>query len=294
MRITNLMMANQIIQNIEQNQDRINTLQEQIASTKQFQNPSDDPINSSMSLQLKSTLSVSEGYRKTAEMVKDWMTTTDTSLDQLETLANRASSLVLSGLNGTMDDSTRASSLATELTEMINQAVEIGNTKYQGSYIFSGVKVNDPAFILSDASTLEYKGGSKSMLRSIGQSSKVTLNINGDEAIQPLIQAMIKARDNLANNNLSELAHSISEIKAATENLDTYRTANGTRMRQVESSISYLVKSDTGIQAILSEKEDTNMAEAYTLLQGYQNTYQAVLEVSSRTISALDLFDYLQ
>jgi hypothetical protein len=45
---------------------------------------------------------------------------------------------------------------------------------------------------------------------------------------------------------------------------------------------------------LLSKKEDVNVAEAIVLLTGEKTTFDAVLEVSQRAISALSLFDYIQ
>lgn len=293
MRVTNLMMTNNVIQHLEENISRVNTTQEQISTGKQYQIPSEDPINASLSMQLKSSLRVSEGYQQTASSVKDWMSTTDTCLKQLEDLAIRASNIVLSGLNDTMDATERKTSLAPEVTEMINQAVDLGNAKYQDNYIFAGVRVDQPAFVVKDASTIEYQGISKTMMRSIGQANKLELNIDGNSTISPLINALVQARDSLDTNDKENLANSLDAIKDALSKLTEARTSNGTHIRQVENTISNLEKTDISIKKILSEKEDTNMAEAASLLQSQENTYQAVLEVGSRTLSALNLFDYM-
>jgi flagellar hook-associated protein 3 FlgL len=285
------MMTENTIRSLNGNQDQINKIQQQISSGKLIQTPSEDPINASLSLQLKTSLSVSKGYQQTAALAKDWMSTADTSLDKLEELGSNAQNILLSGLNDTADASLRASSLAPELSAIITQIVDLGNSKYMDNYVFSGVKVDTPAF---DANTFAYQGISKTMYRSIGQNNKLVLNINGDEAISPLLQAVINARDQLAANDTTNLPNTLNDLKNALNTLTTARSANAARMQQVDDTISYLEKSDSGITAILTEKEDTNMAEADSTLLSYQNTYQTVLEVGSRTLSALNLFDYLQ
>ena len=45
---------------------------------------------------------------------------------------------------------------------------------------------------------------------------------------------------------------------------------------------------------LLSQNEDVNMAEGITELQKQQSNYQVVMEVTSRAISAMTLFDYLK
>jgi len=294
MRITNQMTTNNTIRYIQESLERLNTLQEQSSTGKQFQLPSDDPINASQSLSLESALSVSAGYQKTANFAKEWMTATDTSLSELTDIANQATSVVMSGLNDTESADERASALVPQLTEMINAAVDLGNSTYQGSYLFSGVSVDSPAFQLSGTSTLSYTGTSKAMTRSIGQNSSVTLNINGDEAISPLIQAMIKARDDLTSNNTTDLATVLDDLKSALSTLTDAQSENGGRLQQVENTISDLESFDSNLKSILSDKEDTDTTEAAALLENQETTYQAVLEVATRTLSALNLFSYLQ
>ena len=294
MRITNLMLSNSIVENMQSAQSQIYKLQEQVDTGKQFQTPSENPMNASAAIKLKSALTVSAGYQKTASLVSDWMSTTDGSLGQLEDIANNAVNLVLTGLNDTSDATDRNASMATELTSMISQAVDLANSKYADSYIFSGVNVNQQAFTLTGTSTLTYNGTSKDMTRSVGQNSKVVLNINGDEAISPLIQAMITARDNLTANNTTDLPTSLQDLQTALTTLSAARTENGARQRQVDTVISSMENSDLSLKALLIKKEDTDTAEATVLLENQKTVLQAVLEVGSRTISALNLFDYLQ
>ena len=65
-------------------------------------------------------------------------------------------------------------------------------------------------------------------------------------------------------------------------------------MRQVTTTIDHLEKTNLSLKSLLSEKEDVNMAEAIAMMQAQETTYQAVLEVGQRAISALNLFDVLQ
>jgi flagellin-like hook-associated protein FlgL len=65
-------------------------------------------------------------------------------------------------------------------------------------------------------------------------------------------------------------------------------------LRQVESAANFLETVKLETKSMLSKNEDTNMAEGIALLANQQTTYEAVLEVSQRAISALSLFDYLR
>lgn len=294
MRITNQMMTNNAIQHMSDNLEKLNELQEKFASGKEFQYASDDPLKASISLQLKSTLQASSDYQSTANLTKDWLSANDFNFQQLEDLADRAITLTTRGLNDTLGGTERASSLAVELTELINQAVDTGNTNHQGKYIFSGLKDDQKAFDMPDENTITFQGLNGVLQRSISPSHSVTMNINGDDAILPFLKSLVSARNALANNNTTDLRTALDSIQKSLDTLNQYRTSNGARMRQVDASIDYMEKSDIMINSLLSKNRDANLTEVISILKGQETTYQAVLEVGNRAISALSLFDYMR
>ena len=318
MRITSRMATENAIQNMAENLEKVSKLQEKIASTKQFQVASEDPTNASASLSLRSHLQTLNSYTDAAEMTQNWMFATDNAFDQLEQIAVRANNLILRGLNDSLSGSERALSIAPEMQDLVDEAVEIGNTSVNGQYIFSGYQLNQKAFSLSDSATsltdyqgntftpkvVNYLGDTGSMQRNLGPDQSVTLNVRGDQAILGFLQNLIQSSNALKQNNINDtgnpatdpinLKSTLTGLKSSLETLDQYRTSNGARMRQVDSAANFLESIKLETKSLLSEKEDTNMAEGIALLANQQTTYQAVLEVSQRAISALSLFDYLR
>ena len=298
--------------------EKINKLQGNLASGKQFQVPSDDPTRASASLSLRSHLETLESYTDTAEMTQSWMTASDNAFDQLEQLAVRANNLILRGLNDSLSGSERAISLGSEMQTLINEAIEIGNTSVNGQYIFSGYQVNQKAFELIDSATpltdyqgnpftpkvVNYLGDTGTMQRNLGPDQSVTLNVRGDQAILGFLQNLVQASNALKQNNIKDtgdpvtdpltLESTLTALKSSLDTLDQYRTSNGARMRQVDSVANFLESVKLETKSLLSDNEDTNMAEGIALLANRQTTYEAVLEVSQRAISALSLFDYLR
>lgn len=318
MRITSRMATDNAIQNMAENLEKVSKLQEKLASTKQFQVASEDPTNASASLSLRSHLQTLNSYTDAAEMTQNWMAASDNAFDQLEQIAVRANNLILRGLNDSLSGSERALSISPEMQDLVDQAVEIGNTSVNGQYIFSGYQLNQKAFSLSDSATtltdyqgntftpkvVNYLGDTGSMQRNLGPDQSVTLNVRGDQAILGFLQNLIQASNALKQNNINDTGNPVTDpinlqstltgLKSSLETLDQYRTSNGARMRQVDSVANFLESIKLETKSLLSEKEDTNMAEGIALLANQQTTYQAVLEVSQRAISALSLFDYLR
>lgn len=317
MRITNKMMSDNAMQNMADNLEKVNRLQTRLASGKQFQAASDDPVRASSSLSLRSHLRTLEAYTDAAAFTQNWMTASDNALDQLEQIATRANDLILKGLNDAITNVERLA-LGAEMQTLVNTAVDIGNTSVNGQYIFSGYQINQKAFGLSDSPTplidsqgnpftpkvVTYLGDMGLMQRSVGPDQSVTLNVRGDQSILGFVQNLIVASNALKQNNIRNtgdpvtdpftLETSLTNVKSSLDALSRNRTSNGVRMRQVDSAANFLETVKLETKSLISDNEDVNMAEGIALLANQQTTYEAVLEVSQRAISALSLFDYLR
>lgn len=308
MRITNKLMVDNAIQNMSENLEKLSKLQGKLSTGKQFQVASEDPARASLSLSLRSNLRTMESYADTAEVTKNWMAATDNALDQLEQIAIRATNLIQRGLNDTFSGSERAIALGTEMKDLLNQAIEIGNSSLNGQFIFAGYQVNGKAFELVDdtAALTDYKGdpftpkvvnylGDTGMMqRNLGPDQSVTLNVRGDQALQGFFQNLVLASNALVQNDTVSLQTVLGGITSSLDTMDQYRTSNGARLRQVQSASEFLETMKIETQSLLSKNEDINMAEGIALLANQETTYNAVLEVSQRAISALSLFDYLK
>lgn len=308
MRITHQMMANNAIQQMSENLEKVNKLQTQVSTQKRFQVASDDPTRASTSLSLHSNLKTLESYADTAETTKNWMTATEDAFNKLDELGVQANNLLLRGINDSLSGSERYNSLGTEMQDILNQAVELGNTSVNGQYIFSGYQVNNKAFDLVDSATtlvdyqgntftpkvVNYLGDIGMMQRNLGPDQTVTLNVRGDQALNGLLQNLVTATNALKQNDTATLQALLTSLKTSLTTMGEYRTANGARLRQVDSAADFLATMQIETKSLLSKNEDMNMAEGISLLANQQTTYDAVLQVSQRAISALSLFDYLK
>lgn len=293
MRITNQMMTNGAIRHIQENQEAMHRLQERIASGKNFEYSSDDPVGASASLGLRSSVRTLQSYIDGNTVNGDWMNATDFAMQEMEKVANRAISLVQRGLNDTLGAPERANAIAPEMDALLNQALEIGNSTHNNQYLFSGYRVNTRPFSIT-GSTVNYQGDAGLMQRTLAPNQTVSVNLRGDQTFQAFMQTIADARDALQANDMVSLRNALTGLQSGLTTMDQQRTAHGARMRQVQAAAEYLEKAQLEAKSLLSKKEDVNLAEAIAMLKGQENAYQAVLEVSQRAISATSLFDMLR
>ncbi|HYE83656.1 MAG TPA: flagellar hook-associated protein FlgL [Clostridia bacterium] len=145
MRVTNTMMANNMMRNLTRNLGRMERMQQQMASGKKFSHPSDDPIGVSRSLRLNTEVATMEQYKRNADDTQSWLDTTEMAISNIVTILHRANELTVQAASETNSVDER-NAIADEITELRNQLLQIGNTTYAGSYIFSGFKTDKALF----------------------------------------------------------------------------------------------------------------------------------------------------
>jgi flagellar hook-associated protein 3 FlgL len=292
---------------MNENLERLTALQEKTASTKAFQRASDDPASAAAALGLRSSLESSQAYLDTATLASSWMSATDFSLKQTADLGTRAINLALRGVSDTMGAEERQA-LAGEMDELLHQAIGLGNTSHAGNYIYAGFRTNTKPFEGLDADAdgrfegvQNLNNSGEAILRTIGPGHTISQNIDGIATFSPLFDALIAARDALAGADptipedarSADIQSKVDALRAAVEGVSTASTTNGARHKQVKQVTERLEKTQLELKSLLSQKEDVNMAEAIVELRRQETVYQSVLEVSSRAISAMSLFDML-
>lgn len=156
MRITNKMMTNNMMSNINKNKLNMTTLEEQYSSGKKIQKPSDDPIVAVRALKLRTNLSeLTQYYEKNIPDAQSWMDVTESSLTTINNILKQVNTYCVQGSSDTLTASDR-SSLSENLKQMKEQIYQEGNANYAGRYVFSGYKTDSSLTFTEDMDNLSY------------------------------------------------------------------------------------------------------------------------------------------
>lgn len=145
MRITNRMLVQNVLRNINNNLARMQRFQHQQSSGKVVSRPSDDPIRVTQALYMRSALSEQQQHIKNMKDARNWLDATDTALANASEIIHRAKDLAIRGANGALPQEAR-DALADEIDELIDHLVQVANTSHTGRYIFAGTKTTQPPF----------------------------------------------------------------------------------------------------------------------------------------------------
>lgn len=137
MRVTNKMMTNNFLRNVNTNQNILRTLDNQLTTGKKFHRPSDNPFAVARSMQLYDQINANKQYNENIKDTANWLDTTDTALKQASDVFQKVHELLISAGNAGYSEKERLA-IKDEINERINEFGQILNTSFDGKYIFGG------------------------------------------------------------------------------------------------------------------------------------------------------------
>jgi flagellar hook-associated protein 3 FlgL len=140
MRITNKIMQNHNMTNINLNKVYQDKLSTQVASNKKINRPSEDPVVAIRALRLRSDVSeVTQYATKNIPDAISWLELTEDSLRELTSILDDMGKQFSKGANGEWTSSDREVMLK-QLTELQDAFYDNGDADYAGRYLFTGYR----------------------------------------------------------------------------------------------------------------------------------------------------------
>jgi flagellar hook-associated protein 3 FlgL len=295
-RITNAMMANTLLADLQNLTDSLSHSQAELSSGKKILQPSDDPFGTSRALAFRADLASNAQFQTNANDGAAWLNAADASLGGLSELIQRARDLTVQGANTTNGAAANAS-IAAEIDQIIESVKTQGNAQYAGQYIFSGTLTTTQPYTPGGADT--YSGNTGVVARAVGPGVNVPVNVDGGSVIGDgstpgtLLYTLRQVSADLKANNISALGSTdLQGIDAAVDNVNTVRATVGARADRIETALSRLQALQQSSTEQLSNTEDADMAQVITTYSQQQAVYQAALKAGAQIIQP-SLMDFL-
>ncbi len=176
MRVSDKMSFNQVDRNIQKNRAEMLDLQEQAATQKRINKPSDDPTAAARVLTSRTEERGSAQFIKNLNHAKGFLEFTDQSLGELGEILVRAKELAISQASDAGASLETRQVTATEIEQIRNQALHIANRKLADRYIFGGFRTQTAPFNTEG----EYGGDNGDIKLHIHKDSFISMNIPGN------------------------------------------------------------------------------------------------------------------
>lgn len=155
MRITNKIIQNNNLSNINTNKVYQDTLSTQMSTQKKISRPSDDPVVAIRALRLRSNVTeVTQYYSKNIPDAESWLSITEDALNNLTSIITSMISQCTKGANGDLTSSDRETILE-QLKALGDEVYSTADADYAGRYVFTGYRT-DTSVSFSKAQDLTY------------------------------------------------------------------------------------------------------------------------------------------
>ena len=142
MRITNKIIQNNNLSNINTNKIYQDTLSTQMSTQKKINRPSDDPVVAIRALRLRSSVTeVTQYYSKNIPDAESWLNVTEDALKNLSQIMTSMISQCTKGSSGELKTEDRQIILE-QLKALADEVYSTGDADYAGRYVFTGYRTD--------------------------------------------------------------------------------------------------------------------------------------------------------
>jgi len=279
-------------------------LQEQLATGKRINRPSDNPEAISNAMKLRSILETNFQFQENIQDGITQLTAQEEALNQIYEILAQVKEITLEGAS---DSVTVKSSLAQQLELILDNILEIANTKFNGKYIFGGTETLNKPFTLNenvikfnlDEPVVDYRGNLGKWNRQINENTTIEVNLNGKEVFDQaagdgvnIFQLIFDLKRLMELEDTKGINAKIEDVDKGIEQVLKSFLKIGTRKQLVLFNEDRFMTQNIQIRATMSNLEDTDFAEAFIAFKAEENALNSALSAGARVISP-SLLDFL-
>ncbi|MBA2871317.1 flagellar hook-associated protein 3 FlgL [Anoxybacillus calidus] len=303
MRVTQGMLTGNMLRNLSASYARLGKYQDQLATGKKINRPSDDPVIAMKGMIYRTNLTEVEQYKRNFSEAYSWIENSDAALDKATQALQRIRELVVQASSDTYEASQRES-IAQEIQQLTDHLVSIANTKVGDKYIFNGT---DTLIQPVDLNVVPPKLPSTGEVK-IELSKGIYISVNVDPTkVFNYDNTATTANGNglfsdlkFLNNDLNDATKSGKDINQYLGYIDKHinsllsaRAELGARLNRVELMEERIDQQEVIANRILSDNEDADIERVITDLKTQESVHRAALGVGARIIQPT-LLDFLR
>jgi flagellar hook-associated protein 3 FlgL len=288
-------------------------LQTQAGTGQRFQVASEDPRAMRKVLDLQGEIKSLGQYERNIGTLKDTIDASYAAMSSLKKVSDRATEIATRSDGLRTDEELRT--FATEIDQLIERGLQLGNSRHQGNYLFGGTKNTQAAFTETrDASgrvtSVTYNGTNSVSEGEIATGISVSVAIPGEntsgagtralfkdtraDAQADIFGHLIALRDNLlAGDSQTVRTSDLPNLLKDEENILFHFGNVGAIQTRLETAADLSVRRSTSLEGLVSREADADLAETLVALSEIQNAYQAALKTGG-TILNQSLLDYIR
>lgn len=291
-RVTTMSLVTKLTSNLILRLGDLSKIQTQLSTGKKIANAGDDPLAANRILAFKNAIAETTQLSRNAEDGVAWLQSSDLALADALDAMQRVRELAL--MTGGITDPSSRLALAEEVQQIHDHLLTIANTTFDGErYLFAGNLLTQRPFEIDGGGNVIYLGDTGDYKFEVVQSEPSTVNITGQAGfLAPDLFTIISdlEQDIINGNPIDPI---LVRIDDGIDNIIQQRSICGARMNRFEMTLERYKDEDLNFTSLLSSTEDIDLAETLMRYAMVENTYQAALATTARTLQPT-LLDYIR
>jgi len=186
-RISTAAIHNQAITRMLSRQSDLAFTQNQMATGKRVNSPSDDPVAATQIMDMQRQKQQLAQYVKNGDAANTRLSMTEQAFADLSNSLNRVRELTLQASSPAMD-STARKAIVSELTTRTQEVQDIGNRRdANGEYLFAGLSTQTQPFARG-ANGVDYSGDQGARVLQIGPDQQISDGFSGEQVFRSITQ----------------------------------------------------------------------------------------------------------
>ena len=188
---------------------------------------------------------------------------------------------------------------ATELNQLVQQAIQAGNSQLGGSYLYAGTADSSPPFTATTDSSGQitaaaYAGNTQATAIPISENGTVSPRTTGatNAGIADFINGLIALRDAVQGGDSATIGAATSSLGASESVITGAVADNGAVQARIQSEQTQQQAMATQDSSMISDASNADLPSTMVKLSQAQVAYQAALQ-SSASIMKLSLMNYI-
>jgi flagellar hook-associated protein 3 FlgL len=294
MRITQNMMSNVFITNLRKQTEAMLQRNEQIASQKRINRPSDDPGGMARVLGGRSTLASIAQYTDNITQGISRLQFAEGTLGTVDDLVQQARRTAEENSGAEVTAEARQLA-ASNVKEIYDQVLQLANSTYGDRYMFSGDQTDSAPFTRDASYTATYHGDGGSFRIPIADGVEVTVDADGRNYFQDGANGGVDVFDELrdlitglenANTTAgtAQIQATIDPLADAHVQIMNKRSEYGPKLARFQATQEHWTNLKSTVQDAIGRDEDVDVAQAVIELKNLQVAYESTLAAASQII----------
>ncbi|WP_284532242.1 flagellin N-terminal helical domain-containing protein [Nocardioides sp. T2.26MG-1] len=300
-RMTQGMMNRQAQTGLQAGLNRLAKVQEQLATGRVLNRPSDDPTAATSAMRIRASVADQRQFVRNANDGLGWLNQADSTLSSVTDQVRRAYEIALQGANtGSMGAEAREA-LATEVDQIRQGLVSTSNAAYLNRPVFGGVTAGTVAYAADPITgVVTYQPTAVTtdgVVRAVSDGATVRVDVEGPDVFgadgNSIFDHLADLSSALRSGSSAGISGSVGVLGADRERVTNVQADIGARTKRVEQARDAASDAELRLTSSLSEVENTDLVKASVDLKLQEVAYQAALSATARVMQP-SLLDFLR